>query len=32
VGCKIFGALMGIGLIPTATCDACANISLRSAH
>lgn len=32
VGCRIFGALMRAGLIPTATCEACANISLRAAH
>ena len=32
VGCKIFGALMNAGLIPAATCEACANISLRAAH
>ncbi len=32
VGCKIFGALMSAGLIPAATCEACANISLRAAH
>jgi hypothetical protein len=32
VGCKIFGALMRAGLIPAATCEACANISLRAAH
>lgn len=31
VGCKIFGALMRAGLIPAATCEACANISLRAA-
>jgi hypothetical protein len=32
VGCKIFGVLMRRGLIPAATCEACANISLRAAH
>ena len=31
VGCKIFGALMQAGLVPAATCEACANISLRAA-
>lgn len=32
VGCKVFGVLMNAGLIPAATCEACANISLRAAH
>ncbi|MDT4937127.1 MAG: hypothetical protein QOG80_798 [Pseudonocardiales bacterium] len=29
LGCKIFGVLMRAGLIPEATCAACADISLR---
>ena len=29
VGCKIFGVLMKVGLIPAETCEACNNISLR---
>jgi hypothetical protein len=31
VGCKIFGRLMQLGLIPAETCEACANISLHPA-
>ena len=29
VGCKVFAGLMSLGLIPEATCEACANITLR---
>jgi hypothetical protein len=29
VGCKIFAGLMRVGLVPEATCEACANISQR---
>jgi hypothetical protein len=29
VGCKIFGGLMSIGIIPEEVCAACADISLR---
>lgn len=29
LGCKIFGALQRIGLIPASVCEACNNISLR---
>jgi hypothetical protein len=29
VGCKLFAGLMRLGLIPAATCEACANVSLR---
>lgn len=28
VGCRIFGALMRAGLIPTDTCEACANVAM----
>jgi hypothetical protein len=31
VGCKVFAGLMRLGLIPEATCAACANIALRHA-
>lgn len=31
IGCKIFAGLMRIGLVPEATCAACANITLRTA-
>jgi len=31
VGCKVFAGLMRLGLIPAATCAACANIALRHA-
>jgi hypothetical protein len=30
IGCKIFGFLMRLGLIPAETCEACNNISLAS--
>ena len=30
IGCKIFAALMQLGWIPEATCEACNNIGLRS--
>jgi hypothetical protein len=29
VGCKVFAVLMQVGLVPEATCAACADISLR---
>ncbi len=29
LGCKIFGVLMRIGLVPESVCEACADISLR---
>jgi len=29
LGCKAFGALMRIGLVPESVCNACADISLR---
>jgi Domain of unknown function (DUF4395) len=32
VGCKVFGVLMRLGLVPVETCEACANITLRTAH
>jgi uncharacterized protein DUF4395 len=32
VGCVIFGYLMRVGLVPTETCEACSNISLRYSH
>ena len=32
VGCTIFAGLMRIGLVPEATCEACANISQRIAQ
>lgn len=28
IGCKIFGGLMRLGVIPAATCEACNNVSL----
>jgi hypothetical protein len=28
-GCKAFGLLMRLGVIPAETCEACANITLR---
>lgn len=31
VGCRIFAGLMRLGVIPEETCEACANISLRTA-
>lgn len=31
VGCRIFAGLMRLGVIPQETCEACANISLRTA-
>jgi hypothetical protein len=31
VGCKIFGGLMRLGVIPEKTCEACNHISLRTA-
>lgn len=30
LGCSVFGGLMRLGLIPEATCEACADISLRA--
>jgi Domain of unknown function (DUF4395) len=30
VGCRIFSALMRVGLIPAETCAACANVGLRT--
>ncbi len=29
LGCKIFGLLMRVGLVPTSVCEACADLSLR---
>lgn len=29
LGCKVFGALMRIGVIPRSVCEACADLSLR---
>ena len=29
IGCKIFASLMRLGVIPEATCEACANVGLR---
>jgi hypothetical protein len=29
VGCKLFAALMRVGIVPQEVCEACANISLR---
>lgn len=31
VGCRLFAGLMRLGVIPEETCEACANISLRTA-
>lgn len=31
LGCQVFGLLMRAGVVPEATCAACANIALRSA-
>ena len=31
IGCKVFAGLMRIGLVPEATCAACANVALRGA-
>jgi Domain of unknown function (DUF4395) len=31
LGCRIFAVLMRVGLVPAETCEACANISLRTA-
>lgn len=31
IGCKLFSVLMRLGLVPEATCEACANITLRQA-
>lgn len=31
VGCRIFAGLMRVGVIPEETCEACADISLRTA-
>ena len=31
VGCKIFGGLMRLGVIPEKTCEACNHLSLRTA-
>jgi Domain of unknown function (DUF4395) len=30
-GCRIFGGLMWLGVVPAGTCEACNNISLRAA-
>jgi hypothetical protein len=30
IGCAVFGALMRAGVIPDETCEACANVTLRS--
>jgi hypothetical protein len=29
VGCKVFGALMRLGLVPASVCAECADLSLR---
>jgi Domain of unknown function (DUF4395) len=31
VGCRLFAGLVRLGVIPPGTCDACANLSLRTA-
>ena len=31
IGCKVFGVLMRIGLVPERTCEACADVSVRIA-
>ena len=31
LGCKAFALLMRAGVVPAETCEACANISLRTA-